>query len=65
MRNWAVASEDILLLPLQINLGFIKQFVKAMNSSGKGFLYLSKGFPRLSAAKTRRGVFICVQIKEL
>ena len=35
-----VASEDVLLPPLHIKLDLIKQFVKATNSSGRGFKYL-------------------------
>ncbi|KAJ4434121.1 hypothetical protein ANN_16441 [Periplaneta americana] len=41
-----------------IMLGLIKQFVKAMNTSGRGFMYLSKTFLRFSAAKIKEGVFL-------
>lgn len=60
-----VASEDVLLPPLHIKLGLIKQFVKAMDTSGRGFMCLSKKFPRLSAAKIKEGVFVGPQIREL
>ncbi|KAJ4441970.1 hypothetical protein ANN_11834 [Periplaneta americana] len=56
-----VASEDVLLPPLHIKLGLIKQ----LNTSGRGFMYLSKKFPRLSAAKIKEGVFVGPQIREL
>ena len=57
-----VTSEDVLLPPLHIKL---VQFVKAMNQSGQGFMYLSKKFPRLSSAKIKEGVFVGPQIREL
>ena len=60
-----VASEDVLVPPLHIKLGLIKQFVKAMNQSGQGFMYLSKTFPRLSSAKIKEGVFVDPLIREL
>ena len=60
-----VASEDVLLPPLHIKLGLIKQLVKAMNQSGQGFMYLSKKFPRLSSAKIKEWVLVGPQIREL
>lgn len=50
-----VASKDVPLLPLYIKQGLIKQFVKVMNSSGKGFTYFTQKFSRLSAAETKEG----------
>ncbi|KAJ8893179.1 hypothetical protein PR048_005764 [Dryococelus australis] len=52
-REKLVASEDTLLRPLHIELGLIKQFVKAMDQAGRGFMYLSEKFPSLSPAKIK------------
>ena len=43
----------------------MKNFVKAMNKTGEAFLYLCKKFPRLSAAKIKKGVFVGPQIGKL
>ncbi|GBM57456.1 hypothetical protein AVEN_77472-1 [Araneus ventricosus] len=41
-----VASEKILLPPLHIKLGLMKNFVKAMDCGGSGFQYLRLKFPK-------------------
>ena len=46
----------ILLLPLHIKLGLMKNFVKAMDGTGSAFKYLTEKFPRLSEAKIKEGV---------
>jgi len=43
----------------------MKNFVKAMNKEGNGFIYLRQKFPMLSDAKIKEGVFIGPQIREL
>lgn len=58
-------ADKILLPPLHIKLGLIKNFVKAMDRSGAGFKYLAEKFPRLSEAKIKEGVFVGPQIREL
>ena len=55
----------MILPPLHIKLGLIKQFVKAMDVNGRGFAYLTDKFPRLSSAKVKEGVFVGPQIREL
>ncbi|GBO24794.1 hypothetical protein AVEN_270320-1, partial [Araneus ventricosus] len=40
------ASENILLPPLHIKLGLMKNFVKAMDCGGSGFQYLRLKFPK-------------------
>ncbi|GBO41865.1 hypothetical protein AVEN_182685-1, partial [Araneus ventricosus] len=42
------ASEKILLPPLHIKLGMMKNFVKAMDCGGSGFQYLRLKFTKLS-----------------
>jgi len=49
VRNRPIHYKDkILLLPLHIKLGLIKNFVKAMNKQSKGFGYLREKLPKVS-----------------
>ena len=43
----------ILLPPLDIKPGLMKNFVKAMDRTGTAFKYLAEKFPRLSEAKIK------------
>ena len=52
-----VESSRILLPPLHIKLGLMKNFVKAMDRNGTEFLYLQQKFLLLSDTKIREGVF--------
>ncbi|GBO45250.1 hypothetical protein AVEN_52072-1 [Araneus ventricosus] len=49
-----VVSEKILLPPLHIKLGLMKNFVKAMDCGGSGFQYLRLKFPKVSEKKLRK-----------
>jgi len=60
-----VESSGILLPPLHIKLGLMKNFVKAMDRNGTVFLYLQQKFPLLSDAKIREGVFTSPDIRSL
>lgn len=60
-----VDRSKILLPPLHIKLGLMKNFVKGMNKDGAAFKYLRDKFPRLSEAKVKEGIFIGPQIREL
>ena len=60
-----VSSDAIILPPLHIKLGLFKNFVKAMDKNGAGFLYLKEKFPRVSDAKIKEGVFVGPQIRTL
>jgi len=51
-----VESTNVMLPPLHINLGLMKQFEKALTKDGQCFQYLSTKFPHLSAAKKRRHI---------
>jgi hypothetical protein len=55
----------LLLPPLHINLGLIKNFVKALDRNGPAFSFLYAKFPRLSTEKIKAGVFIGLQIRQL
>ena len=54
-----------MLPPLDIKLGLMKNFVKAMNKHGKGFEHLREKFPKLGDAKLNEGIFIGPQIREI
>jgi hypothetical protein len=60
-----VEPEKILLPPLHIKLGLMKNFVKAMDKQGSGFQYLKQNFPHVSDAKIKEGIFVGTQIREL
>ena len=56
--NALVLREKILLPPLHIKIGLIKQFVKALNKDSKCFKYVCQSFPQLSEAKLKEGIFV-------
>ena len=58
-------SEKIYLLPLHIKLGLMKNFVRGMDKTGRGFEYVRNTFPNVSDAKIKEGIFIGLQIREL
>jgi len=60
-----VESLWILLPPLHIKLGLMKNFVKAMERNGTAFLYVRQKLPLLSDAKIREGVFTSPDICSL
>jgi hypothetical protein len=64
LNNSLVNPENVFLPPLHIKLGLIKNFVKAMDKSGEGFMYFKHKFPRLSDAKIKEGIFVGPQIRE-
>ena len=47
-----------------MKLGFIKNFVKAMDRNGTAFKYLKNKFPRISNTKIKEGVFVGPQIRK-
>ena len=51
--------------PLNIKLGLMKNFVKAMVRNGTAFLYLREKFPLLSDTKIGEGVFTGPDIHSL
>jgi hypothetical protein len=63
--NNLVHPSKILLPPLHIKLGLMKNFVKAMDNEGKGFSFLVNKFPRISIQKLMAGIFDGPQIREL
>ena len=55
----------MLLSPLYIKHGLMKQFVKTLDKEGKFIEYLSEKFARLSYEKLRAGIFNDPQIRRL
>lgn len=60
-----VPPEKVLLPPLHIKLGLMKQFVKSLQKDGNCFRYLCSKFPKLSEAKLKEGVFTGPDIRKL
>lgn len=65
IRENLVPRERVLLPPLHIKLGMMKQFVKALNKEGEGFKHLQQIFPALSEAKLKEGIFVGPDIRKL
>lgn len=60
-----VDKDSIILPPLHLKLGLMKNFVKALDKTSKAFTYLCAMFPQVSDAKIREGIFIGPQIKKV
>lgn len=65
MRKSLIDPKKILLPPLHIKLGLMKQFVKALPKDGECFKYLCEKFPHLSEAKLKEGVFVGPDIRKM
>jgi hypothetical protein len=65
LRKSRVDPKKILLPLLHINLGIMKQFVKALPKTGNCFKHLCKTFPHLSEAELKEGVFVGPDIRKL
>ena len=60
-----VNKDRILLPPLHIKLGLIKQFTKALNKDGDCFLHMSRVFSGMTTEKLKAGIFDGPQIRQL
>lgn len=60
-----VEHYKIILPPLHIKLGLIKNFVKALDKGSEAFNHLKEKFPKLSEAKLKEGIFVGPQIRKL
>ena len=63
MKEGLVDLLKILLPPLHIVLGIMKQFVKALPKDGPCFIYLCDKFKHLSKAKIKEGIFVGPEIR--
>lgn len=55
----------VLMPPLHIKLGLMKQFVAGLDKESAAFKHLQHLFPKLSEAKVKAGVFVGPQIKKV
>ena len=60
-----VEASKILLPPLHIKLGLMKNFVKAMNQDGAAFKYICNKFHVLSQAKLKKRILVGPHINQL
>ena len=60
-----VKAEKVLMPPLHIKLGLMKQFVKKLDQTSDAFEYLRTFFPKLSEAKVEVGIFVGSQIRKI
>src|ERR1700743_3261796 len=60
-----IDPRKVLVPPLHIKLGLIKQFVTALDKESAAFKYLQDLFPQLSEDKVNAGIFVGPQIKKI
>jgi len=60
-----VETSKVLLPPLHIKLGLMKQFVKALDKNGECYAYLGHKNPTISDAKLKEGIFDGPQIRTM
>lgn len=65
IREPLVSRDKIILPPLHIKLGIMKQFVKALDKEGDCFKYICRKFSKLSMEKLKSGIFDGPQIRQL
>ena len=65
IQDALVPVEGIVLPPLQIKLGLMKQFVRAFDKEASCFKYIVQKLSAVSIQKLRAGVFNGPQIREL
>ena len=65
VNNPLVDRQNIILPPLHIKLGLMKQFLKALDRSGDCFGYIWSTFPGLSYEKKKAEIFDGPQIRTL
>ena len=58
-----VSREKILLPPLHIKLGLVKQFIKGLDNNSEALRHIKEMFPKLSSAKVNGGIFTGPQIR--
>ena len=61
----SIDPTKILLPPLHLNLGLIKQFVKALDQNSDAFKHLQNFFTKISEAKTEAGIFVGPLIRKI
>ena len=56
---------QVLLPPLHINLGLIRQFVEALDKNSDAFKHLQNFFTKISEAKVEAGIFVGPQVRKI
>ena len=65
IRKPLVSRENVLLPPLHIKLGLVKQFIKTLGYKGEVFQDIRSIIFRLSDAKIKGGIFVGPQISKM
>ena len=65
IRHQLVPKDKIIIPPLHVKLGLIKQFVKALPHDGHPFKFLVSKFPSISLAKISEGILVGPDIRKL
>ncbi|GBL74389.1 hypothetical protein AVEN_235356-1 [Araneus ventricosus] len=65
MNTTVVPPEKVLLPPLHVKLGLMKQFIKSLPEDGECFKYLCSKFPKLSEAKLKDGAVTGQDVRKL
>ena len=60
-----VDREKIILPPLHIKLGLVKQFVKAIDKEGECFKYICRALPNVTTEKLKAGILDGPQVRKL
>ena len=55
----------ILMPPLHIKLGLIKQFVEALDKNSDAFKYLQNSFPKISKERIKASVSVGPEIRKI
>ena len=66
MINDALVNRDLILMPpLHIKLGLVKQFIKSLNESDAAFIMLKTIFPKHTPAKLKGRIFTGPDIRKM
>ena len=60
-----IEPHKMLMSPLHIMSGLIKQFVTALDKESAAFKWLQVLFPKLSEAKVKAGIFVGPEIEKI
>ena len=64
-REPLIEPHKMLMSPLHIMSGLIKQFVTALGKDSAAFKWLQVLFPKLSEAKVKTGIFVGPEIEKI
>ncbi|KAI6655377.1 hypothetical protein LOD99_2212 [Oopsacas minuta] len=65
IHNALVKPEKVLLPPLHIKLGLVKQFIKSLNPDSDAFKHIRSMFPKVSEGKASNGIFVGPPIRRM